>query len=674
MAGGIKFVQDLLAVVGPGSFLVLGCEDAAMPGELLARGCRIFVVPGPQARFDHDFGGCVGPLLPDGSGPFDCVIVCGSMMMAVDDPIGMFAALRGYSLRYIALAPGELVAQVHALGPRGQQGSWAQSALAAGYRRAPAQFAVGLYTELNHPALREMSVFELIPDAALETGPSQGLQGNLDPQMDMSREWSPRADASMARYALAAEWARPGDAVLDFACGAGYGSAILAARSAGNRFIGADFDEASVAYARAQFGERYCVEYVVANGVDLSSIADASIDLIVSLETLRRVRDRAALIAEFRRILKPDGRIVASVPDLAADEIGGDPHALRAHHFGWQGLGEVLGEGFIVEARYRQEAPDGAKLRNAQRALERVPLGGAQPDTEWWIVVASADPLMSASANYRHPQFARSQCEGSQVADFGSHYTNPWLYRAMAQMGERIAEESALSDLALRTLGTLPLDSADAGAAITVLGYRVLELARHDHVADICNMVDAYAAQVADNPHMIRWQISGCFLAALLVQRAGDRARAAGYFEQVVEFDALKFSPLLSTKTIAARFWLGIARLVDGDAAVARQHFLAGVEAGRRALHAPDENSIGNPEAPLSFGFQELAEVADMASQCALALAHLDQFARSPGKFWRKVDVRRFGLASWARHLERENESLRQQLAARAASEEPAWA
>lgn len=674
MAGSIKIVQDLLAQVGPGSFLILGCEDAGMPAELLARGCRIFVVPGPEAQFGHDFGGCAGPLLPEGSGPFHCVVVCGSMMMAVDDPVGVFVSLRPYTSRYVALAPGDLVSRSHALGARGLEGSWAQSALAAGYRRAPAQFTVGLYAELNHPALRELSVFESISDAALKSGPMDWLLANRDSRMDMSREWSPRADAHMARYALAAEWSRPGDTVLDYACGMGHGSAVLAARSAGARFIGVDNDEAAVAYARVQFGGLYGIEYVATTGTGLSAIADASVDMIVALEALEHATDGAALVAEFRRVLKPDGRIIASVRDGGADEIERDPVAHRSRLFGWEGLRDALAEGFIIDARYRQEAPGGIKLRNAQRALERLPLDGSQPDTEWWIIVASADPLPATSASYRHPQFERSQFAGSHVADFGRHYIDPWLYRSMAQMGERIADEQALSDLALRVLADMPLDSADAGAAITVLGYRVLELARHDHVGDICNMVDAYAAQPTDNPHMIRWQISGCFLAALLMQRSGDRGRAAGYFEQVVQFDALRFSPLLSTKTIAARFWLGIGQLVDGDAAVAREHFLAGIAAGRRALHAPDENSIGNPEAPLTFGFQELAEVADMASQCALALAHMDDFARSPGKFWRKVDVRRFGLASWARHLEKENESLRQKLAARTESEEPAWA
>jgi hypothetical protein len=86
------------------------------------------------------------------------------------------------------------------------------------------------------------------------------------------------------------------------------------------------------------------------------------------------------------------------------------------------------------------------------------------------------------------------------------------------------------------------------------------------------------------------------------------------------------------------------------------------VEAGRRALHAPDENAIGNPLDPLTFGFPELAEIADMAGQCANALHQLNVFERSPGKFWRATDLRRFGMATWAINLEKELQELRARL------------
>jgi hypothetical protein len=78
-----------------------------------------------------------------------------------------------------------------------------------------------------------------------------------------------------------------------------------------------------------------------------------------------------------------------------------------------------------------------------------------------------------------------------------------------------------------------------------------------------------------------------------------------------------------------------------------------------RASACPHDAQMGPAERPLPFYLQELAEVIDMGAQCANALAHFDLWDRDPGLFWRQVDVRRFGLASWARDLERENARLR---------------
>jgi hypothetical protein len=39
---------------------------------------------------------------------------------------------------------------------------------------------------------------------------------------------------------------------------------------------------------------------------------------------------------------------------------------------------------------------------------------------------------------------------------------------------------------------------------------------------------------------------------------------------------------------------------------------------------------------------------------------------RDPGLFWKHVDIKRFGLASWAIELEQENQSLRNRLSGKA--------
>ncbi len=291
--------------------------------------------------------------------------------------------------------------------------------------------------------------------------------------------------------------------------------------------------------------------------------------------------------------------------------------------------------------------------------------GRAAPQT---VLVASRDPFSAVPGlAYQHPQFACSTIEGSHLADFGAHYENPWIYRALVQMGERISDEQELTALALRTMNDSTFATPDAGAALTVIGYGLLAQDRAGDADDWRVVTDGYLAVSAVNPHMHRWQLSLAFCKALLSQQQGLREQARTEFEVVAAMDPLLFSPLLSTKVIAAAFWAGIMHLTDGAKDTAANCFRAGIEAGRRALHASDENAIGNPQLPLSFGFQELAEVADMASQCTAALLNMPRFERSPGQFWRQVDTRRFGLATWAKNLEKENQTLREALRRKAA-------
>jgi hypothetical protein len=61
---------------------------------------------------------------------------------------------------------------------------------------------------------------------------------------------------------------------------------------------------------------------------------------------------------------------------------------------------------------------------------------------------------------------------------------------------------------------------------------------------------------------------------------------------------------------------------------------------------------------------QEIGELADMGGQCAVALSAWDSLERDRGGFWRRIDVKRFGVVSWARDLERLNHYLIQRIEA----------
>ncbi len=493
-----------------------------------------------------------------------------------------------------------------------------------GWGRHPAAMSLGEYPSWSSTRLPEVSFYERVnrhaPRGALRRG---GIE----------------ADAIIARYAMAAQHIRPGDAVLVDGAGAGDGARILLALSRAD-------SACRVAEGKAAKPNDDVVS------ASLREIADHAIDSIVALEPSVPA-DWVARLDDYARILKYDGRIILGWKVAARGDNRLPPD--------WSSFIDELSERFLVETRYVQMPINGEA--DAPHALFPIALD-RDVSVDWLIVVASANPLMGEAdrEDYRHPLFADAAEKGATLVDFGAAYDNPWLYRTMVQMGERLGDEMKLARLAECVIEDSRPDSADRGAAIAVLGYRILEL-RLAHLApNILGFIADYVGQPLDEatpPHVRRWRISLNFLAGKLNELCGDRSAAVRCYRAAAEAEWADFSPLLATKAIAASFFEARLHLADGDRIEAMACFRRGVTIATEAAGASHAEQMGDPERPLAFYFQELAEVIDMGSQCATALANADLLDRDPGLFWRQVDTRRFGLASWARDLEKENERLR---------------
>ena len=107
---------------------------------------------------------------------------------------------------------------------------------------------------------------------------------------------------------------QPGEHVLDLACGTGIGARLAANRIGSNgRVAGLDLDAGVIEVARniaRHTGAR--IDWHCANALELP-FEDASFDLCLCLQGLQFFADRAGGLLQIRRVLKPTGRLVASV-------------------------------------------------------------------------------------------------------------------------------------------------------------------------------------------------------------------------------------------------------------------------------------------------------------------------------------------------------------------------
>jgi SAM-dependent methyltransferase len=152
------------------------------------------------------------------------------------------------------------------------------------------------------------------------------------------------------RYAAVTPLAA-GKRVLDAACGEGYGSFLLSQRAAS--VIGVDLSPEAVAHA----GQRYKHANLAfsTGSVAALPLPDSSVDLVVSFETIEHLREQEAMLAEFRRVLVPDGVLVISSPNRPVyNEGGGVENHFHVRELDRTELAAALARGFPQQAWYAQ--------------------------------------------------------------------------------------------------------------------------------------------------------------------------------------------------------------------------------------------------------------------------------------------------------------------------------
>ncbi len=193
--------------------------------------------------------------------------------------------------------------------------------------------------------------FQPIPDSVRAAFPPSALAQERDLHMDMLREAGPRSEVHLQRYAWALDrLPAAGAALLDGACGLGYGSAML---GRAHMVWGIDEGRFAIEYATEAFGSASC-RFARGDVCREGDWPDVALDAVVSFETLEHL-DRPELFLDIaRRRLRPGGLLVGSVPNQWADARGRDPNPHHRRVFDAHRLVALLRPGFTVEQLWGQ--------------------------------------------------------------------------------------------------------------------------------------------------------------------------------------------------------------------------------------------------------------------------------------------------------------------------------
>ncbi len=203
------------------------------------------------------------------------------------------------------------------------------------------------------------------------------------------------------RYGLVLSLCK-GREVLDVACGEGYGSHLLSEQA---RFVtGVDIDSQVIEFAAAKY-RRPNLKFLNGDGQQLP-LADASVDVVVSFETIEHLPDHERFLGEIRRVLRPDGCLVISSPDRETYRLEAGKNPWHVREVDRQELESSLRRCFqnISFAAQRMchgslVVPDsGDCFRNGFTTLDGNFLGIRQsaglPQPTYWVAVASnSSPL-----------------------------------------------------------------------------------------------------------------------------------------------------------------------------------------------------------------------------------------------------------------------------------------
>ena len=508
------------------------------------------------------------------------------------------------------------------------------------------------------PSAERWWLFEKVPPEAVRAYPAKikgkGWAGYGDPTRAVDRS----AREYLARYASIGAFVRPGDRILDAACGVGAGPRWLASLTRASRISGMVADAWSKEYAEASFanGIGIPVEFDTGNPSDMSLIGDGTVDFCLGMDAAVAPVLKPYLAAA-HRVLTAGGRLCVGVPIGMAD--GVDPEGKFTRDSLTDPCVEIVsaieGAGFLMEQCWFQDS-DG----NACSPSEHDPESGLPEGWRGWCLVLAMKPPATGRMHA-----ASEPLLVPNILSFERDYAFPALVKSMVSMGLRTTSPTLLEWLTDDTLQRVPFDSADAGAALCVKLYLRLESGAIDARGDddLLAQVSRYIDGKEVSPTGFRWRVSLAYASGLYWQLKGVPERSKEMLAKVAGFDAARFSPLLGTKTVGAAVLLGQIAHAESDSSTAEIWWRRALSEVCRIVDGLDWSEVlGDEQAPETFGMPELALVMLQGARAAAGLRAMSEGIRVGHQgLWRMLDASLDGqLQARAIEVDILRESIRQ--------------
>jgi len=253
----------------------------------------------------------------------------------------------------------------------------------------------------------------------------------------------------MARYAFAARLAH-GKRVLDAGCGAGYGSAELAAQA--KSVAGADVAAEAVDFARAHyplpnlnFEQASC---------DRLPHADGCFDLVVAFEVIEHLEAWREFLLEARRVLAPGGQLVVSTPNkLYYTESRGAEGAnpFHVHEFDFAEFRGALEDVFPHVTLFLENHVEGVTFqphRPGETVETRVDRGDAVPDESHFFLAVCAQGMQIGNPTFvyvpRAGNVLRERERHIGLLDGELAQKDEWLEKSQRDLAEFELEHNKL--------------------------------------------------------------------------------------------------------------------------------------------------------------------------------------------------------------------------------------